>query len=142
MAKVTSPEMLKIGVPHLDDEHSGLLALIRTLDEALRAGAPRAEIAGIFQTLLRATETHFWHEEAEFMGTGFPRAAQHARQHVHLKTILVCVQRSLDCSGRDVAFADQLTFLRDWLMDHIVNEDKPLGDYLNALESSALARTG
>ncbi|MDR3527055.1 MAG: bacteriohemerythrin [Rhizomicrobium sp.] len=139
---MTSGEVFKTGVAFIDDEHDGLLALIRQLDEALRIAAAPAEISRIFQELVRATETHFWHEEAEFMGTDFPRAAQHARQHLHLKTILTCVQRSLDRSGRDVSFADQLAFLRDWLMDHIVNEDKPLGEYLNAAVSLAASRTG
>lgn len=142
MASIFPGEIPQIGVAFLDDEHLGLMVLIYQLDAALRAAAPQGEITRIVQELVRATETHFWHEEAEFMGTGYPRAAQHARQHVHLKTILACVQRSLDRTGRDVSFAAQLAFLRDWLLDHIVNEDKPLGDYLNGVASFEMSRTG
>ncbi len=134
VASITLGEVHKTGVRFIDDEHGELMALINKLHGELQAFAPENEIRKTFQQLLDVTATHFWHEEKNF--AGYPRAAIHARKHQHLKTILSSFQRGLDRTGRQESFAAQLEFLRDWLMDHIVTEDKPFGDFLKAQEHS------
>lgn len=129
-------EIYKVGIPFVDDEHSTLMALIDQLQEHLYAGASEQQIGQTYSKLVSFTEAHFLHEEQNFVGTAYPRAAIHARQHKHLKTILAAFQRGIDRTGQHVPFERQVSFLRDWLTDHILNEDKPAAGYWKAQDQS------
>ena len=98
----------------------------------MQTNAPRDQVTRTFQRLVAATETHFWHEEQRFLGTDYPGAARHVRQHGHLRKILLSFQRSMDTALPPEPLEKQLAFLRDWLLDHIVTEDQPMEAYLKA----------
>jgi hemerythrin len=132
MAYMKLSETYRIGMQSIDEEHGNLMDLINQAHEALRASAPRDEVEKMFQRLAACASTHFWQEEALFVGTGYPDAILHTRKHEHLTMILSCFERGTDRMGRSVSFEDQLSFLRDWLLDHIANEDKDFSDYLGA----------
>jgi len=119
-------------VQSLDEEHQELVGLLNDLHEELHASAPEEGIKKIFERMTVCASMHFWHEENQFEGTDYPRAAIHANKHKHLMVILSSFKKGIDRTGRHISFGDQCNFLRDWLMDHIASEDKLLGDYLNA----------
>lgn len=121
-----------IGVPSIDDEHRELMALINQMHEGLRAPISQDEVKQMLQRLATCAATHFAHEEKQFAKIGYPDAALHTRKHEHFTMVLSCFQKGTDRMGRPVSFEDQLDFLRDWLLDHIANEDQQVVDYLDA----------
>jgi hemerythrin-like metal-binding protein len=136
MAYITWTGAYNIGVPAIDEEHRGLVDIGNHLHDRLYASAPDAEIDRIFERLTDCTTMHCRNEEKLFVGTDYPRATIHARKHQHLLVILACFLKGFDRTGKRVSFADQLNFLRDWVLDHIATEDRHLGDYLIAQESA------
>lgn len=139
MAYMTLSGTYNLGLHSIDEEHGALMNLINQIHEALQASTPEDEVKTLFRRLTACAAAHFCQEEALFAGTGYPDAARHARQHEHLTTVLSCFQNGVDKMGRPVTFEDQLSFVRDWLLDHITNEDQELGDYLSARERPTLS---
>lgn len=137
MAYMTWSEAYSIGVPSIDKEHQELVDIGNQLHERLRASAPEDDVKRIFAQLSECTILHIRNEEKTFVGTNYPRAALHTRKHQHLMVILACFETGFDRTGRRVSIADQMNFLRDWLLDHIATEDRLLGQYLNAQADAA-----
>jgi hemerythrin len=137
MAYMTLSGAYNIGLPSIDGEHAELMDLINQIHEGLHAHASQDELKKLFQRLTDCASTHFWREEMQFVETGYPDAAIHTHKHEHLMMILSCFQSGVDRTGRAVSVEDQLGFLRDWLLDHIDNEDRQLGNYLAARKRAA-----
>lgn len=138
-AYMTLSESYTIGMQSIDAEHGELMALINQIHEALHTPTPQDEVKELFQRLAACASTHFWQEETQFVETGYLDATPHARQHENLKMVLSCFQSGIDGMGRSVSFEDQLSFLRDWLLDHIANEDQQFADYVNAQEQPPMS---
>lgn len=139
MTYMTLNKTYSVGMPSIDDEHRELMDLINQIHEALRAPASRDEVRKLFQRLTACAAAHFRHEEQQFSDIGYPDALLHTRKHEHLTMVLSCFQRGTDRMGQPVSFEDQLDFLRDWLLDHIANEDQQVVDYLDALKQPSFA---
>lgn len=126
-----------LGQQSIDGEHEELMGLINQIHEGLQAQTSQDVLKDLFQRLASCAATHFLREEKQFAETGYPDAALHTYQHQHLTMILSCFQRGVDRMGRPVSIEDQLGFLRDWLLAHIDNEDRQLGEYLAAQKRAA-----
>jgi len=142
MAYMTLSETYSTGMQSIDEEHGELIALINQIHETLHTPAPQDDVKEMFQRLAGCASMHFRQEESQFTGIGYLDATQHARQHEHLITVLSCFQSGIDGMGRSVSFEDQLSFLRDWLLDHIANEDQQFADYVNAQERPPMSAVG
>lgn len=142
MTYMTLGETYSIGLQSIDGEHRELMDLINQIHEALHTPAPQGEVKEMFHRLAACVSTHFWQEESQFVGTGYLDATLHARKHEHLTTVLSCFQSGIDRMGRSVSFEDQLSFVRDWLLDHITNEDQQFADYISAQERPPMSAVG
>lgn len=139
MTYMTLRETYCVGLKSIDEEHGELMDLINQIHEALQASAPLDAVRTIFQRLAACAATHFCQEEAFFARTGYPEAALHAHQHEHLMMVVACFQNGVDRTGRPVSLDEQLAFVRDWLLDHIANEDHEFADYLSSHERPVLS---
>ena len=133
MRNITWDAANLVGVSSIDEQHRGLGGLIDQLDERIAAQAGIAELRAAFDDLRHATQIHFLHEERLFHRMPYDGAAQHKRAHDRLLLILKRFQQGLDASAISENPAGHAAFLRDWLVRHIRDEDKPLGIHLNSL---------
>jgi hemerythrin-like metal-binding protein len=70
-------------------------------------------------------ETHFKHEEALMMKSGYPRLAEHQQQHK------VFEERVLDLRAKGTLDAGVFhQFLQDWLTEHIMRIDRDYVPYV------------
>jgi hemerythrin-like metal-binding protein len=116
-----------IGVPSIDDEHRELVTVLDEIRASLQSTASQENKAVALRRLAAYTAVHFLHEEKLFVGTGYPRAAIHASKHRNLLLVLASFQKT----GRYMNLTEQLEFLSRWVIDHLVSEDRRLGEYLN-----------
>jgi hypothetical protein len=68
----------------------------------------------------------------------YPNLAQHKRLHRHLRRTVYATQAVFGKDPMDVDPAKMLRFLRDWLMHHIVEEDKKYVPYLRDNEAAQI----
>ena len=113
------------GIEEIDRDHRGLVNLINDLYEAMQDGTGGALLLPIFSALKHYTETHFNREERFMVNCDAPDQAQHFQEHKQMMAKLA------DLEGRhrrgEAAISLQtLTFLRDWLCNHICVVDQAM----------------
>ncbi len=124
------------GVVIIDDQHRMLINMLNEATSTLTDHSPLEDFATIIQGLLNYAGYHFGTEERLVSERGYDRemadeAALHIAQHRAFTEKVVAVQSQI-AAGQRIAKADLVGFLRDWLVNHILNTDKKLGGFICA----------
>lgn len=117
-----------VKVRSCDAEHIKLFALINELHEAMQSGKGSQVIQEVVGDLERYTQTHFSAEEALMAKTKFPALAAHRMEHQKFVET-VAKFRKQGVTGQSIAV---LTFLNDWLINHIMRTDQQYSAHLNS----------
>jgi len=123
-------ESYSVGAEQFDNEHRKLVELINRMFVIVRNNDDIMAISDAVTRLIDYTEFHFTSEEEAMKEIGFPDLAAHKQQHAEpVREVTTFQQRLLTDDG---AIAPELySFLRDWLLTHIMNEDKKYARYIN-----------
>ncbi|MDE2183458.1 MAG: hemerythrin family protein [Alphaproteobacteria bacterium] len=133
MSFINWSDFYRVGVAEIDADHERLAGMINRIHDELYGGANDDRQQRLFAMLSEATRHHFAREESFFDSTHYPAAEHHRRLHADLKQRLDAFQANRrKASDPTVLLAAELAFLRFWLLDHIVKEDKELGAHLNS----------
>lgn len=134
-----------VGVDRIDEQHK---VLVNTLNEAnarLAVNVTRELLEQITRDLLSYAIYHFETEEALMQAYGYAsqsasEAEIHHQEHRHFSRQVVALREGLR-DGRLVSREELLSFLNGWLLNHILQTDKHLGEYLlgNGYVNSATA---
>ncbi|MDP2431838.1 MAG: bacteriohemerythrin [Pseudomonadota bacterium] len=124
-----------VGVERIDAQHK---VLVNTLNEAnarLAVNVTRELLEQITRDLLSYAIYHFETEESlmreyDYADQSAADAEQHRREHRAFSQQVVALRDGLR-DGRLVSREEQLSFLNNWLVDHILNTDKRFGEFLN-----------
>jgi len=131
MALMAWNDNLSIHVEQVDRQHMKLVELLNTFHEAMKLGKGKDVMAKTFSQLLDYTVYHFGTEEGLFKAHGYPDSLSHKKQHEAL------TKQALDLSqrfsrGEPVLSAETMTFLKNWLQNHILGTDMKFGAFLSA----------
>jgi hemerythrin len=118
------------GVSKFDDEHKVLFRMVNDLHDAMQQKRSKDAIGQILNGLADYTVNHFAAEEREFARTRYPEEEQHKQIHKKLVDQVVELQAKFR-SGENVMSQDIISFLQDWLINHIKGTDKKYGPHLN-----------
>lgn len=121
-------ESCKTGIEEIDKDHKAMVKLINDLYEAMQDGSGGALLMPIFSALKRYTVTHFAKEEAFMVKCGAPAQEEHLKEHQMMITKLADLEQR-HREGEAAISLQTLTFLRDWLKNHICITDKKMADY-------------
>lgn len=119
---VTWQEEFSVGLPEIDEQHKVLFDIINRLWGATIAKAPQDEMLDIVRELEKYTLSHFTAEEAFMRVSRFPGFEEHRKAH---KTFIDRLSRErLNVVSGGHLSLDLLRFLKDWLINHILVDDK------------------
>jgi len=118
-------------VKSCDAAHQKLFYLMNTLHEAMKSGQGRTLVAGIVHELERYTQTHFLAEEALLQRAQYPNLKDHRLEHREFVAQVKQFKDDLEVDGTANSIA-VLTFLKDWLANHIKKTDKRYSGHLNS----------
>jgi hemerythrin len=111
------------GIALIDTQHRWLVDLTNRLYDEMNAHEPqRDEIGKVLEGLMEYTVNHFITEESLFATHHYPDAAEHASQHNHFTAQIMSLLQRHE-SGETVS-SDILSFLKDWLIAHILHADR------------------
>jgi hemerythrin len=124
------------GVAEIDEQH---MILVHTLNEAgdtLSKDASMAVFERITQDLLSYALYHFDTEEGLMQEFGYTEqsreeAIRHQEQHRAFSSKVLAVRDNLK-AGVKIPPGEILTFLNEWLVNHIQNTDKLLAAFIIA----------
>ncbi len=118
-----------VGVNQMDSEHQRLIDIINNLYTAMRSGRSKDAIGSILDELVEYTKTHFAHEERLMKESNYAGFDEQKRAHEALISQVIEIQgkyRSGTALGQEV-----MSFLKNWLVNHIQGLDKRYGPVMN-----------
>jgi hemerythrin len=122
-------ECLSTGIEIFDEQHKKILNQLNRLFNAI-VDRHSTEITGsIIESLYVYTNTHFKDEEAEMKDAEYFDYSAHKSQHDYFLLRVWEFGKKHD-SGDDIT-VELFGFLKDWIINHILKEDKKYIPYLN-----------
>jgi hemerythrin-like metal-binding protein len=120
-------EHYEVGVAVIDGQHREMLEIVNRLLEGLRDGRDAGELVETLRELVRCTEHNIATEERLMQEHGLA-PAHHAEEHRRLLEAIRHFDLRLDPGG----LADSASWLREWLLGHIDEEDRPFAELLRS----------
>ncbi len=130
MSLIEWSDDLKLGIPSLDKDHQVLVRMLNDLADAVAQSKSQGVLEKVLAGLLNYTKTHFAREERHFDQHGYPDEAAHKREHAALTEKAFAVQAKLQDGNASVLGMEVLTFLKDWLVNHIQGSDARYAPFL------------
>ena len=119
-------DAMSVGDEALDREHRELIELVNLLGEACER-ADRGALLDRVNQLLNMARLHFRNEEQMLARVGYPEQARHAREHEQMMERIVTLT---DLASHGEISPRVLQLLRDWLIEHVFDHDKPYVSFL------------
>jgi hemerythrin len=130
MAFLEWNDTYSVGVAKMDDQHKKWIGYINQLHDALAIGKGKAETAVIVNSLVEYTNFHFSAEEKLLTENNYIGLVNQQNKH---KAFVVKVQEfQNDVNSGNLTTGIKVNqFLKDWLIEHIMGEDKKYTKFLN-----------
>ncbi len=114
---------LSVGLETVDRQHRMLIGHINDLSDAVDKGGSGFALQRILERLRNYTKVHFAYEEAMFKVYRYEEAEDHGHAHrAFVQMIEDCEKRHAD--GEQNVGVELLSYLKMWLSEHILVEDK------------------
>ena len=121
-------EDLSVKIESVDAQHKRLLTIINNLYDAMQVGKANDVMRKILADLATYTHEHFSYEERLFSQHAYPGAAGHQKSHAILIDQLKELQDQLQ--RRQLVSIKTFSFLKKWLTEHIMKEDRQYAEFL------------
>ena len=134
-------EDLEVHNSTVDGQHRQLVDALNELADAVEAGRGAEQLQLTLYFLVIYADMHFSDEENLMRNGGYPDLEPHIAQHraFMAKAEDLRAQAAAGSATLDVAL---LEFLKDWLMNHIMQQDKAFESYLPQEEQWVLGEDG
>ena len=120
-----------VKVGSMDDEHKKLIDLMNKLHDAMSSGKSGDVMKDIIQGLVDYTKKHFSDEEKLMQDNNYPGLIEQQNMHKMFVTKIGIYKSDLD-AGK-VLSMEVMTFMKDWLINHIQGVDQKYGEFFNNL---------
>lgn len=133
-------EAMNTGDPTIDADHRHLVDLINAFEAALAGGGAieHKRIARVLLGLVEYTGEHFKREEDIQLAVRYPYHDSHRRSHrdvlKKLSAIVGDYTKTPDGPERDRMVRDLGAFLKEWLVDHIIQSDLRMKPYIQQMQ--------
>lgn len=120
---------LRTGHEDIDRQHAALFETVNRLHEAMRSNSSR-QIQGEILAFLRSyTVEHFEAEESLMRENSYPELAAHQALHDDLVLQVKELEEKYAAGSMTLSIMT-MHFLKDWLTNHIREQDQKIAEYL------------
>ena len=112
----------ELGHSEIDGQHQKLVDIINDFYNAFATAQAHNKIGDIIGELVNYTIFHFTAEEEIFKASTYPDAEEHIQTHKEFVDKLKGYHQEVK-DGNMTTTYDLMTFLRDWLLQHIMGTD-------------------
>lgn len=114
---------LSVGLESVDRQHRMLIGYINELSDAVDGDRSTFVLQKVLERLRNYTKVHFAYEEAMFQVFKYEEADDHGHaHHAFVRMIEDCERRH--AMGEANVGEELLKYLKHWLSEHILVEDK------------------
>jgi hemerythrin len=121
----------RVDVVRLDTQHRRLFEQANAILDAIEDGKALAEIQALMGAMIEYARYHFGEEEALMVRHLYPEAESHRARHAGLIDQLEALKADVEMAERPQDI-DLLPVLKEWLVSHILTEDRRYTSFLNA----------
>jgi len=125
-------ELYCIGVREIDEQHRVLVGLLNRLAQKADSGDTTQAIDETLSGLVAYVQNHFRYEEELMREHQYAEAESHIKAHGRLNDrlhIMIARRQKDGC----LPVEELISFLRQWLISHILQTDRDLGSALNKM---------
>jgi len=123
MALIQWAEKYQTGIEEIDAQHKQLVGCINELHDAIQAGSGQEALDAVLSKLTDYAESHFAFEEELLEDLGYVELAAHRGRHEEFIEVIEGMIEDLD-HGKSNMGDMLMVFLRNWLLKHILIDDK------------------
>ncbi len=123
MAYIDWTADLETGIAPVDRDHKVLVSLLNQVQETIGDREERAVLGSVLNSLTEYTAYHFAREEKLQEVAGYPGLDDHRRLHENLAGQVESIRARYHQAPESVQAKDILSFLKSWLVDHILKQD-------------------
>jgi hemerythrin len=129
MALIKWRDAFSVGVEKSDKEHIKLVEIINEMFVIVKDKGDSTALNACLDKLLEYTVFHFNSEEAAMEEANYPDLDEHRKIHEDLKGQTVAFVERVKSEGEEVR-TEFYHFVREWLINHIMVEDKKYSECL------------
>ena len=122
-------EKYVLGIEEIDNQHRNLVDLINRLFAAMQSGAGKDVLDETLSGLVDYTRRHFMTEEILMGNYDYPELDEHVAEHHKFTEEISKFQQEYQ-SGNTGISIQLISYLRNWLDEHISETDHKYGDFL------------
>ena len=123
-----------LGVEVIDLQHRRLIDLLNQVWEGIVQRADLDQTLNILEELEEYTVEHFTAEELYMWEINYPGFNAHTRMHREF-VARIATEKQAVMNGGQLSL-NLLHFLRDWLIKHIIVQDRSYADYARRLQEN------
>lgn len=129
MAFLSWTSNMSVGNDHIDSQHQRLIEILNELVEAMTQRRAKEVIGKILDDMADYTVKHFRDEESLMEKGSYPELAEHKKIHAAFVSKVAEFKEGLE-NGKLALSLDLMNFLKDWLLNHIMKEDRKYMEYI------------
>ncbi len=107
----------------MDEQHQRWIAVINDVEEAILSGRTASQIEPALEAMVQYTLHHFSEEEALLERLSYPELGRHRTLHGVFREHVRKLREALDKDEMELG-TKVMNVLQDWLVDHILVEDR------------------
>ena len=120
---------LSVNIASIDDEHKKLIAMLNDFYDNLAVKSNKENISELLTKMKDYTIYHFKNEEELLKFHGYPKYESHRKEHSHFIEKVNEIEKKIE-EGKIILSLDLITFLKDWLQNHIMVSDQNYSKFL------------
>ncbi len=122
-------DVFTVNIAQMDEEHKKFIELINEFHKALSESKIQEKLTGLLDGLVNYAETHFASEERLLEKYNCAELEKQRQEHAVFMATMIELRKKYSM-GHMVSAIDIMNFLKSWLIDHIMYEDKKYSDYI------------
>jgi hemerythrin len=122
-------EKYSVGAAEMDHQHQTWFNLLNELHDAMRLGKGHAVLGKCLDRVSDYTVKHFNAEQELMARSNYPGLGDHVVEHSRLVQQVKTLRDRFE-AGEAVLTMDVMDFLRRWLYDHILENDRQYKGYI------------
>jgi len=131
MSLIKWEQKYSVDVGMFNDQHKKLIDIINDLFDSMKIGKSNEKLGEIFTSLIDYTKYHFKDEEDMMKKYFYPDYLTHKKEHDVLTEKVLEYKAKFD--NKEILISiELLNFIKEWLMNHIMQTDKKYGVFFNS----------
>ncbi len=116
-------ESYNTGIASIDTQHKVIIKILNELHDVVLVNREENKLSDILNELVQYTIYHFDEEEKLMHKYGFIEVKQHKEEHQMFIEKMGSLEEKL-AQGHPFIVFDLIEFLKDWLIEHIMDVDQ------------------